>query len=98
MSHKREDKDKALGIAAYLQARSIVCYVDVLDPTLKTTDDTTKTIMTRVKLCTHLMAVVSSYTDRSWWVPFEIGVASEIERRICSFQAGATRLSEFLTK
>jgi len=98
VSHKREDKDKALEISSYLQRCGVACYVDILDPALKTTDDITDTIMRRVKQCTHLMAIVSAYTERSWWVPFEIGVASEIERRICSFQAAYASLPEFLKK
>lgn len=98
MSHKREDKERALQIAEYFRRHSIVCYVDVLDPTLKTTDDITSTIRERVKQCTHLMALVSTFTERSWWVPFEIGVATETERRISSFQTAASRLPEFLTK
>ena len=98
ISHKREDKDNALRMAAHLKANGITCYVDVLDPTLKTTDDITETIMQRVKQCTHLMALVFSYTERSWWVPFEIGVATEIDRRISSFQSGNSALPEFLTK
>ena len=98
LSHKREDKDNALRMAAHLKSHGIVCYVDVLDPTLKTTEDITNTIMERVKQCTHLMALVSNFTERSWWVPFEIGVATETDRRISSFQTGTSPLPEFLTK
>jgi len=44
------------------------------------------------------MAVVSGYTEKSWWVPFEIGVGSEKDRRITSFQLTNVSLPDFLTK
>lgn len=98
ISHKSEDKESALLIAGYLKRQCIYSYVDVLDPTLQTTDDITKTLMDRINLCTHLMAVVSQYTEKSWWVPFEIGVGSEKDRRITSYQLTAVNLPDFLTK
>lgn len=98
ISHKKEDEQSALRISAYLKQHSICSYVDVLDPTLQTTDDITKTLMGRISLCSHLMAVVSQYTEKSWWVPFEIGVGTEKDRRITSYQLTAVILPDFLTK
>jgi len=98
LSHKREDKPKALEIANYLKSNDIYCYIDVLDSELQTTDDITKILMKRVKQCTHLMAVVSDNTQKSWWVSFEIGVASELDKRITSFKINTTKLPEFLEK
>jgi len=101
ISHKYEDKQSALQISDYLRRRGVFSYVDVLDPTLKATDDITKTIMERISLCTHLMAVVSQYTEKSWWVPFEIGVGTEKDRRITSFQLpqlSVVSFPEFLSK
>ena len=96
LSHKKEDKKDALQLAAYLKTNGIACYVDVLDPSLSTTTDITSTIRKRVRQCTHLMALISNITERSWWVPFEIGVATEIDRRISSFQTGSSPLPEYL--
>lgn len=98
LSHKREDKPKALRIGEFFKSHGIRCYIDVLDPELSTTNDITEVIKTRVKQCTHLMAVVSDNTQKSWWVSFEIGVASELKRRITSFDTGKTTLPEFLEK
>ncbi len=95
---EREDKQEVLKIADYLQRRGVRCYVDVFDPELKTTSDITKTLMERVSQCSHLMAVVSGYTEKSWWVPFEIGVASELDRRITSYQLSRIKFPEFLEK
>ncbi|KJV05174.1 toll/interleukin-1 receptor domain-containing protein [Methylocucumis oryzae] len=98
LSHKREDKEQTLRIAGYLKQNNVNCYVDVFDPGLQTTDDITKILMERIGQCTHLMAVVSGYTEKSWWVPFEIGVGSEKDRRITSFQLTNVSLPDFLTK
>lgn len=98
LSHKYEDKQAALRIAQYLKQNGVLSYVDVLDPQLQTTDDITAKIMERIRQCTHLMAVVSRYTEKSWWVPFEIGVGSESERRITSYQLAYETLPEFLSK
>lgn len=98
LSHKREDTNQTLFIANYLRSHSIKCYVDVFDPELQTTDDITSKLRERIALCTHLMAVVSNYTEKSWWVPFEIGVGTEKDRRITSFQLNQVILPDFLTK
>lgn len=98
LSHKREDKDNTLQIAGYLQGKGVICYVDAFDPVLQTTDDITAALMDRVRRCTHLMAVVSDYTQKSWWVPFEIGVASDAEKRISSYQLTTVQLPDFLRK
>jgi hypothetical protein len=98
LSHKREDTEATLRIANYLRNSGILCYVDVLDPTIKSTDDLTALVCDRIHKCTHLMAVVSNYTTQSWWVPFEIGVGTEIDRRITSYQLTAVALPDFLKK
>lgn len=98
ISHKKADRNKAIQIADYLRNHQIICYIDELDPSLKTTSDITNSIMQRVKQCTHLMAVVSDNTTESWWVPFEIGVASEASRRICSYRLNFVQLPEYLEK
>jgi hypothetical protein len=98
LSHKREDTEPTLRIANYLRNAGIQCYVDVLDPSIKSTDDLTTLLRDRIHKCSHLMAVVSNYTTQSWWVPFEIGVGTEIEKRITTYQLSSVALPDFLTK
>jgi hypothetical protein len=43
------------------------------------------------------MALVTNATVGSWWVPFEIGVARQGDRRITSFDNSTVKLPEFLT-
>ena len=98
ISHKKADRTDAISIAAYLKNRGVICYVDEFDPSLQKTDDITNAIMDRVRSCSHLMAIVSENTNNSWWVPFEIGVASEIDKRICSYKLRSVSLPEYLEK
>lgn len=98
ISHKSADKPSALQIAEYMRARGVPSYLDVLDPQLQTTDDITSVIVSRVRQCSHLMAVTSAQTVSSWWVPFEIGVATDQDRRICTFALEATTLPDYLKK
>ena len=98
ISHKSVDKPAALEIASYLRTRGVQSYVDVLDPQLQSTDDITSVIVTRVRKCTHLMAVTSSNTISSWWVPFEIGVATDQDRRISTYTLEVTNLPDYLKK
>ncbi len=98
ISHKKTDRSDAIRIASYLNDKGVICYVDEFDPTLQNIDDITKAIMDRVRDCSHLMAVVSENTNDSWWVPFEIGVASEIDKRICSYKIRSVSLPEYLEK
>ena len=98
ISHKREDTEKSLLIAKFLKERSVYAYVDALDPSLQTTDDITSSLMHYISRSTHILAVVSSYTVASWWVPFEIGVASQGNRRITTFELERVALPDFLSK
>lgn len=98
ISHKREDSSEAAVIATILTNASIQVYIDLLDPELKTTDDITAVLLKRLADCTHLMAVVSDYTERSWWVPFEIGAATQSDRRISTFTRLGRQLPDYLSK
>ena len=98
LSHKKEDRIKTLQIASYLGSKKVLCYVDIFDPELQTTDDITKKLIEKIGQCTHLMAVVSEHTQISWWVPFEIGVGTEKDRRITSYQLEEVEFPYFLKK
>ena len=43
-----------------------------------------------------LMAVVTTATSNSWWVPFEVGVASEKERYLSTYGKTTVSLPSFL--
>lgn len=96
LSHQKKDADFAKEIYNFLVANRIRCYIDEFDEALRRSSDITGTIMNRISQCTHLLAVVSPNTQTSWWVPFEIGVASKANRRIASMKATTVTLPEYL--
>ncbi|WP_048035448.1 toll/interleukin-1 receptor domain-containing protein [Brevibacillus brevis] len=86
ISHKQEDCDTAIRIANYLLLHNIDYYLDVLDKQLSGSgDNLTNHLRNKLSECSHLIAVLSENTKLSWWVPFEIGLATEKEYPISSF-------------
>jgi len=82
ISHKSEDESSALWLNAKLAHSGIEAYVDKLDPVLNSPrgeGDLGEYFRWQLQRCTHLVAVISESTRQSWWVPFEIGIATERE-------------------
>jgi hypothetical protein len=98
ISYRHTDRIAASNINDRLKAEGIKTYLDVLDPESQSSDDIAALITRRIPECSHLLAVVSEETAKSWWVPFEIGEATIISRRICSYQIGYTTLPQYLSK
>lgn len=103
LSHKKEDTSTAKRIANYLWLESrgqISCYLDSLDSALLLTkgDDLGGYFRRRIADCTHLMAIVSGKTKSSWWVPFEIGIATEKQYPISTFAIEKVIIPDYLTK
>lgn len=48
--------------------------------------------------CTQLLAVVSARTRESWWVPWEIGIATEKDYLLATYAGDDTYLPEYLRK
>lgn len=86
ISYRAKDREVALQIAKKFREHGIEFYLDVIDEeSINSTSNITEVITKNIKRCTHLIAIISPNTKGSWWVPFEIGEASIINRRICSF-------------
>ena len=100
ISHQRSDSEIATLIAARLRIRhQIDVYVDTVDTQLtKTGDDLGDYIRGVLSSCTSLLAVVSTSTQTSWWVPWEIGVATEKDQPIATFTTSVGKLPEYLEK
>ncbi|EPF5870247.1 toll/interleukin-1 receptor domain-containing protein [Morganella morganii] len=98
ISYRHTDIDIALQIDKKLKSADIITYLDRLDPESQTTDDITSVITKKIAQCSHLIAIISTQTASSWWVPFEIGEATILERRITSYQTGCNSLPEYLDK
>jgi len=78
ISHKAEDAEKAQRISLYLQRQGIAFYLDLLDDGLFGGGEIlTNHLRSKLNECTHLLAIITNNTKFSWWVPFEIGLATE---------------------
>jgi hypothetical protein len=100
ISHQRSDSDAAGLIAHRLKTfHQIDSYLDVIDPnSSKSGDELGDYIRLQMTRCTQLMAVVSGATKLSWWVPWEIGVATEKDFPISTFAKDDTTLPDYLKK
>src|SRR4051794_4658010 len=98
ISHRNADNALAQRVFLFLMERGILCYIDDLDKEAKTTNDVTALLLRRLEMTTHLMAVVTHNTAGSWWVPFEIGVATEAAKRIASYTPARILLPGYLLK
>ena len=99
ISHKKEDSQIALAVAQRLELKQVTFYVDVFDPVASSRGDELGEHLRKVLgLCSHLMAVVSQKTKDSWWVPWEIGVATEKDFPISTFAGEQCDLPSYLKK
>lgn len=85
ISYRHKDRETAIAVAAKLGINNVEYYLDIVDEESRSTEDITEVITRNIKKSTHLIAIISVNTVGSWWVPFEIGQASMLNRRICSY-------------
>ena len=77
ISHKQEDSLTARFVKSELLKYSVDAYLDLLDPEMG--DDAkklTEHLKKQMNKCSDLLVVMSTETQKSWWVPFEIGMAA----------------------
>lgn len=99
VSHKKEDEQLAARVAERLRLNRSQVYLDVIDPDrYKAGDDLADYLRQQLEGCTDLMAVVSATTKLSWWVPWEIGVATEKEYPLSTFAGPGCEVPEYLKK
>ncbi|MCB5361735.1 toll/interleukin-1 receptor domain-containing protein [Vibrio lentus] len=96
ISYRHSDRNQALEIDKYLNRCGVPTYLDVLDTESQSSQNITEVITRNVARSSHMIAVISHDTAKSWWVPFEIGEATISDTRIASFKTGYTALPEFL--
>ncbi len=104
ISHKKEDEDSAKAIGEYLMNEvNVDIYLDLYDIELKeaVSIENDKKIVESIKkgigTSTHLLCLVSDKTRLSWWVPYEIGVASEHNKDITTLKLkGVEEIPSFL--
>lgn len=99
ISHKNTDTSIAEGVARRVQACGLDVYLDLIDSALdKDGPDLTDYLLSKLDECHQLIAVVSSETKLSWWVPWEIGVGSEKGLHMASYAGEYITLPDYLKK
>lgn len=97
ISHKKEDSFTANQIAKELKLCNVDCYLDVLDASV-TQDgkELTDHIRESLNKCTDIIVVMSSVTRLSQWVPFEVGMAAQVDMPTATFLKEDVSLPDFL--
>jgi len=100
ISHQQADSALALRISNRLKVHhQIDSYLDVIDNRLLNDGPTLADhIRSQLARCTQLLAVVSKETQKSWWVPWEIGVATEKDYPLATFTLDPPDLPSYLRK
>lgn len=97
ISHKKEDEETALAVQKALIDAEVDAYLDVLDNiTAYDGEKLTKHIRKKLRECTDVIVILSSNTKKSWWVPFEIGMATEKDMPIANYLISHEVLPEYL--
>ena len=99
ISHKNTDALLAERVARRVRANGLETYLDTIDDALmKDGPELADVLLARMAQCQQLIAVVSSETKTSWWVPWEIGVGSEKGFRMASYSESYVSLPTYLEK
>src|SRR5258708_5435074 len=100
ISHKNEDSELATEIGFRLSnIHGIQVYLDTIDRRLSESGvDLADYLRAKLEECTQLLAVMTQRTKVSWWVPWEIGVATEKRRFLASYVEDLVDPPEYLRK
>jgi hypothetical protein len=99
MRDKNTDAPLAAKVARRVRLNGLQTYLDVVDDALaKDGPDLSDLLLARMSSCDQLIAVVSTDTKTSWWVPWEIGVGSEKGFRMASYSESYVVLPTYLQK
>lgn len=96
ISHKNEDSNIALIVHKALVTHNVDSYLDVLDRFADDGEELISHIKTQLNDCTDIIVVISENTKLSWWVPFEIGMAAQIDMPTASFLLTGVDLPSYL--
>lgn len=97
ISHQNRDSAMAKRVSDYITGKGVQCYLDVLDPLSRTATDITKHIILNLNKSSHVIAVFSTNTAHSMWVPFELGYAYNAQKGIGTYNLDNCAIPEYLT-
>ena len=98
ISHKREDEATAIRVKYRLFELGVSSFLDVVDLEKDLgPEELTNRLRSKMDESSDLLAIVSDVTEKSWWVPFEIGMAAHVNLPMVSFLKGSfVRLPGYL--
>lgn len=97
ISHKQEDALSANQIASELRAINVDYYLDLLDSSVvQSGRELTNHIKRNLNDCTDIIVIMSNLTRFSQWVPFEVGMAAQIDMPTATFLQEDVSLPDFL--
>lgn len=97
ISHKQEDSLTATLIAQALGKLHVSYYLDVLDSrVINSGKELTDHIKEKLNNCTDIIVVMSESTLYSQWVPFEVGMAAQLNMPTATYLQSTVKLPEFL--
>jgi hypothetical protein len=99
ISYRHQDRLDAFIINERLKLEGIPTHLDLFDiDAQQTTDDISGQVSRNLGSSTHLIAVLSRDNADIWWVPFQLGAATQVNRRITLFQSAEHALPGYLEK
>jgi TIR domain len=99
ISHQRADSELATRISSRLfSVHKIDTYLDVIDPSIAQGTSLADHVRAQLGKCTQLLAVVSDATRNSWWVPWEIGIATEKDYPLATYAESVTVVPEYMRR
>lgn len=97
ISHKQQDVNYAKEVKQTLASCGVDAYLDLLDDTISGDGEKlTQHIRSKISECSDVIVILSEKTKTSWWVPFEIGMASEKDMPIANYLVSYITLPEYL--
>ena len=98
ISHKQEDEITARQIAGILNQENVGYYLDAMDNSITGSGkELTEHIKANLGECTDILVVMSENTRTSQWVPFEVGMAAELELPTVTYLKADVPLPDFLS-
>lgn len=99
ISHKTEQSLWALLVQLFLIFSGLKSFLAITDADIKVQPDVTDYLRKQIMKCTDLLVVVDESTQKSWWVPFEVGIATAEDKRIVTYlPESSVHLPSYLRK
>ena len=82
ISHKTEDSAKALDANSFLSKFGLNSYLAVLDDVIDREPDVSTYLRGIIEKYDNLLVIFTEKTKLSWWVPFKVGIATQLDKKL----------------